>query len=78
MTSTDNSTGEAALDVVVRREGLRDLHQDHPEKLWQAITDPGLRAKHLFGTGVDPDRTPGSSYEAIDPAGLMIWPARNL
>ncbi|MEO6057476.1 MAG: SRPBCC domain-containing protein [Gemmatimonadales bacterium] len=35
-----------------------------PERLWQAITDPDLRAKYTFGVGVFSDWTPGSSYES--------------
>jgi uncharacterized protein YndB with AHSA1/START domain len=35
-----------------------------PERLWQAITDPELRAKYTFGVGVYSDWTPGSSYQA--------------
>lgn len=35
-----------------------------PERLWQAITDPELRAKYTFGVGVFSDWTPGSSYTA--------------
>ncbi len=33
-----------------------------PERLWEAITDPALRAKYNFGVGVESDWTPGSSY----------------
>jgi DNA-binding transcriptional ArsR family regulator/uncharacterized protein YndB with AHSA1/START domain len=33
-----------------------------PERLWQAITDPTLRAKYSFGVGVYSDWTPGSHY----------------
>jgi uncharacterized protein YndB with AHSA1/START domain/DNA-binding transcriptional ArsR family regulator len=35
-----------------------------PERLWQAITDPELRAKYTFGVGVYSDWTPGSSYRS--------------
>jgi uncharacterized protein YndB with AHSA1/START domain len=35
-----------------------------PERLWQAITDPEMRAKYTFGVGVHSDWTPGSSYTA--------------
>ena len=35
-----------------------------PERLWQAITDPELRAKYSFGVGVFSDWTPGSSYQS--------------
>jgi uncharacterized protein YndB with AHSA1/START domain len=34
-----------------------------PERLWQAITDPGLRAKYQFGMRVSTDWTPGSRFE---------------
>jgi len=35
-----------------------------PERLWQAITDPELRAKYSFGVAVHSTWTPGSSYHA--------------
>ncbi len=38
-----------------------------PERLWEAITDPDLRAKYNFGVGVVSDWTPGSPYEGIHP-----------
>ncbi|MFN2607242.1 MAG: ArsR/SmtB family transcription factor [Acidimicrobiales bacterium] len=31
-----------------------------PERLWEAITDPGTRSKYSFGTRVDGDWTPGA------------------
>jgi uncharacterized protein YndB with AHSA1/START domain/biotin operon repressor len=40
-----------------------------PERLWQAITDPALRAKYTFGVGTHSTWTPGSTYEARVPAG---------
>ncbi len=44
-----------------------------PERLWQAITDPELRAKYNFGVGVESDWTPGSRYESGHPeAGVAI------
>jgi len=33
-----------------------------PERLWDAITDPDLRAKYTFGVRVESDWTPGSTY----------------
>src|SRR5205085_565912 len=33
-----------------------------PERLWEAITDPELRAKYTFGLRVSSDWTPGSHY----------------
>ena len=35
-----------------------------PQRLWQAITDPGLRAKYSFGAAVESDWTPGSRHHA--------------
>jgi uncharacterized protein YndB with AHSA1/START domain len=50
-----------------------------PERLWEAITDPELRAKYNFGVGVDSDWTPGSSYEsAHQAAGIAIAAGENL
>ena len=35
-----------------------------PERLWQAITDPALRAKYSFGVAVQSDWRKGSRYQA--------------
>jgi uncharacterized protein YndB with AHSA1/START domain/biotin operon repressor len=35
-----------------------------PERLWQAITDPDLRARYAFGVGVYSDWQQGSSYQS--------------
>jgi DNA-binding transcriptional ArsR family regulator len=51
-----------------------------PERLWQAITDPEMRAKNTFGVGVFSDWTPGSRYEAVpgqlgtQPPDATDWP----
>ncbi|TQF04542.1 hypothetical protein E6W39_22830 [Kitasatospora acidiphila] len=34
-----------------------------PERLWQAIIDPDIRAKYNFGARVSSDFTPGARYE---------------
>jgi uncharacterized protein YndB with AHSA1/START domain len=34
-----------------------------PERLWEAITDPGIRSKYNFGAGVTSDWTPGARLE---------------
>ena len=50
-----------------------------PERLWQAIIDPELRAKYNFGVGARSDWTPGSRYEAVHPgAGITIAEGENL
>jgi uncharacterized protein YndB with AHSA1/START domain len=37
------------------------------ERLWEAITDPAIRAKYHFGAGVQSDWTPGSHYTLEHP-----------
>src|SRR5580704_8586407 len=39
-----------------------------PERLWEAITDPQIRAKYNFGARVISDWTPGSRFEMGHPA----------
>ena len=34
-----------------------------PERLWEAITDSGIRSKYQFGARITSDWTPGSRYE---------------
>jgi uncharacterized protein YndB with AHSA1/START domain/DNA-binding transcriptional ArsR family regulator len=41
-----------------------------PERLWQAITDPKMRAKYSFGVEVHSEWTPGSRYLASVPGGI--------
>lgn len=36
-----------------------------PERLWEAITNPEMRAKYTFGVGVLSDWKPGSTYTAV-------------
>lgn len=40
-----------------------------PERLWEAITDPDLRARYSFGVRVESDWTNGSRYESAHPSG---------
>lgn len=51
-----------------------------PERLWQAITDPEMRAKYNFGVGIHSEWTPGSRYEAIagGTTGKTIWEGENV
>src|SRR6476659_8423082 len=35
-----------------------------PERLWEAITDPDLRAMYSFGLRTETDYAPGSTYES--------------
>jgi uncharacterized protein YndB with AHSA1/START domain len=38
-----------------------------PERLWEAITNPAIRAKYHFGAGVDSFWTPGSKWALVHP-----------
>jgi uncharacterized protein YndB with AHSA1/START domain/DNA-binding transcriptional ArsR family regulator len=49
-----------------------------PERLWEAITDPKLRAKYSFGVETHSDWTPGSSYKAEVPGVVDIAAGENL
>jgi uncharacterized protein YndB with AHSA1/START domain/DNA-binding transcriptional ArsR family regulator len=50
-----------------------------PEQLWQAITNPELRAKYNFGVGVESDWTPGSRYTSVHPgAGGALGEGENI
>ncbi|MFZ2607434.1 MAG: SRPBCC domain-containing protein [Candidatus Microthrix parvicella] len=40
-----------------------------PERLWEAVTDPDIRAKYNFGAAVRSDWTPGSSFTMSHPNG---------
>jgi uncharacterized protein YndB with AHSA1/START domain len=40
-----------------------------PERLWEAITNPAIRAKYHFGAGVDSSWTPGSKWALVHPGG---------
>ncbi|HUR48036.1 MAG TPA: metalloregulator ArsR/SmtB family transcription factor [Acidimicrobiales bacterium] len=39
-----------------------------PERLWDAITDPEIRAKYSFGVRPETDWTPGSSLRMVHPS----------
>ncbi|MBX3169359.1 MAG: SRPBCC domain-containing protein [Candidatus Eremiobacteraeota bacterium] len=43
-----------------------------PERLWQAITDPEMRAQYTFGLNVQSDWKTGSSYQGNSPGGLVM------
>jgi uncharacterized protein YndB with AHSA1/START domain len=49
-----------------------------PERLWEAITDPELRAKYSFGVAIESDWTPGSSYRSGVPGVIEIASGENL
>jgi uncharacterized protein YndB with AHSA1/START domain len=49
-----------------------------PERLWEAITDPEMRAKYSFGVRSDSDWTPGSHYTSSVPGVVDIAEGENL
>jgi uncharacterized protein YndB with AHSA1/START domain len=49
-----------------------------PERLWEAITDPELRAKYSFGVQTDSDWTNGSSYKSSVPGVIDIAEGENI
>jgi uncharacterized protein YndB with AHSA1/START domain len=49
-----------------------------PERLWEAITDPDMRAKYSFGVQTRSDWTEGSSYESSVPGVIDIAAGENL
>jgi uncharacterized protein YndB with AHSA1/START domain len=49
-----------------------------PERVWEAITDPELRAKYSFGVQTHSEWTPGSSYRAGVPGVVEIAEGENL
>jgi len=49
-----------------------------PERLWEAITDPKMRAKYSFGVESHSDWTPNSTYTAAVPGVIDIAAGENL
>jgi uncharacterized protein YndB with AHSA1/START domain len=43
-----------------------------PDRLWEAITDPEIRAKYNFGAGASSDWMPGSRLELKHSGGLVL------
>lgn len=58
-----------------------------PERLWEAITDPAIRAKYHFGAAIESDWEVGSPYQLVHPGAerplvegenLVVDPPRRL
>lgn len=49
-----------------------------PERLWEAITDPELRARYSFGVRTESEYTDGSHYKASVPGAIDIAEGENL
>ena len=68
--------------VVVNGAGTMTVFEIYikttPERLWEAITDPEMRAKYSFGVQTSSDWTDGSSYKASVPGVIDIAEGENL
>ena len=49
-----------------------------PERLWEAITDPEMRASYSFGVRTDSEWTEGSEYKSSVPGVIDIAAGENL
>jgi uncharacterized protein YndB with AHSA1/START domain len=49
-----------------------------PDRLWEAITDPEMRAKYSFGVQTSSDWTEGSSYTSSVPGVIDIAEGENV
>jgi uncharacterized protein YndB with AHSA1/START domain len=49
-----------------------------PERLWEAITDPEMRARYSFGVRTESDWAPGSRYQSSVPGVIEIAEGENL
>ncbi len=63
------STMEKVFEIYIRTT---------PERLWEAITDPEIRAKYNFGSAISSDWTPGSRIEMRHPQGGLLGEGENL
>lgn len=49
-----------------------------PERLWEAITDPEIRSRYMFGGRVESDWKPGSRVQMTTPDGGLLGDGENL
>jgi uncharacterized protein YndB with AHSA1/START domain len=65
----DESTGTAVFEIYIKTT---------PERLWEAITDPEMRAKYSFGVATSSDWTEGSTYSSGVPGVVDIAEGENV
>ncbi len=65
----DGSSGTAVFEIYIKTT---------PERLWEAITDPEMRAKYSFGVSTTSDWTAGSEYRSGVPGVIEIAEGENL
>jgi uncharacterized protein YndB with AHSA1/START domain len=66
---SDGSSGTAVFEIYIKTT---------PERLWEAITDPEMRAKYTFGVSTSSDWTEGSSYSSGVPGVIDIAEGENV
>ena len=66
---SEGSKGTAVFEIYIKTT---------PERLWEAITDPEMRAKYSFGVSTISDWTPGSEYKSGVPGVIEIGEGENL
>lgn len=65
--------GELKRELERTMEQVYELYiRTTPDRLWQAITDPEIRARYNFGAGVRSEWTPGATLEQVAPGGHLI------
>ncbi len=72
--SWSNGTAPVAAGTAVFEVFIKTT----PERLWQAITDPQLRARYSFGVETHSSWSPGSEYTAGVPGVVEIAAGENL
>jgi uncharacterized protein YndB with AHSA1/START domain/DNA-binding transcriptional ArsR family regulator len=75
---TTVSWAEGTAPVVAGTAVFEIYIKTTPERLWEAITDPAMRAKYSFGVETHSDWTPGSKYKASVPGAVDIAAGENL
>jgi uncharacterized protein YndB with AHSA1/START domain len=65
----DGETAMAVFEIYIKTT---------PERLWEAITDPEMRAKYSFGVGTTSDWTAGSEYRSGVPGVIDIAEGENV
>ena len=66
---SEGSTGTAVFEIYIKTT---------PERLWEAITDPEMRAKYSFGVSTTSDWTQGSAYRSSVPGVIDIAEGENI
>ena len=65
----DGAHGTAVFEIYIKTT---------PERLWEAITDPEMRAKYSFGVQTNSDWSRGSAYSSAVPGVIDIARGENV